>query len=235
MRVVPARRQAAPAPSRRTRPHSPCTRPLPCRSRDGQEGRQGPQLSFWGVATALSATVKARTSQVLTAVQGTDWRAELEVFQQASVRHACVRKHAAATATCQAWGMRWRRRAEARSRPCSPMRQPPAAAQGAKEDAEAVGKGADEAMHRALEAAEQLEHLPERLPSSAAALQARAEAASAAARARAGAGLAGLAGLGSKLVLGTHDLLEQIRWGSLPIRARCGTTAHAHSPVDEAS
>lgn len=39
--------------------------------------------SFWGVASALTATVKARTAEVLIAVQETDWRAELEAFQQA--------------------------------------------------------------------------------------------------------------------------------------------------------
>ena len=42
----------------------------------------GPAISFWGVASALTATVKARTAEVLTAVHDTDWRAELEAFQQ---------------------------------------------------------------------------------------------------------------------------------------------------------
>lgn len=84
--------------------------------------------------------------------------------------------------------------------------------QGAKEDAEAVGKGADIVMHKAKEAAEQLPTALEHLPGSAATLQARAEAAGTVARVQAGRSLAGLAGLGSKLVLGTHDLLEQIRW-----------------------
>lgn len=127
------------------------------------EDDDGTQLSFWGVASVLTATVKAKTTQVLTAVQETDWRAELEAFQQ-----------------------------------------------GAKEDAEAVGKGADIVMHKAKEAAEQLPTALEHLPGSAATLQARAEAAGTVARVQAGRSLAGLAGLGSKLVLGTHDLLEQI-------------------------
>lgn len=34
------------------------------------------------MASALTATVKAKTAEVLTAVQETDWRAELEAFQQ---------------------------------------------------------------------------------------------------------------------------------------------------------
>ncbi|KAI7842825.1 hypothetical protein COHA_003571 [Chlorella ohadii] len=133
-----------------------------------------PKLSFWGVAsalTAVTATVKAKTAEVLTAVQETDWRAELEAFQQ-----------------------------------------------GAKEDAAAVGKGADIVVHKAREAAEHLPtqldqlHLPAalHLPESATALQARAGAASAAAREKAEKGLASLGALGSKLVLGTHDLFEQI-------------------------
>lgn len=42
----------------------------------------GGNLSFWGVASVLTATVKAKTAEVLTAVQDTDWRAELEAFQQ---------------------------------------------------------------------------------------------------------------------------------------------------------
>ena len=100
---------------------------------------------------------------------------------------------------------------------------PPAARaavlQGAKEDAAAVGKGADIVVHKAREAAEHLPsqldqlHLPAglHLPESAAALQARAGAAGAAARQRAEQGLASLGALGSKLVLGTHDLFEQIR------------------------
>ena len=67
---------------------------------DGDDGdgntQGGPQLSFWGVASALTATVKAhtgdltatmraKTAEVLTAVQETDWRAELEAFQQVCV------------------------------------------------------------------------------------------------------------------------------------------------------
>lgn len=96
-------------------------------------------------------------------------------------------------------------------------------AQGAKDDAAAVGKGADVVVHKAREAAEhlpaQLEqlHLPAslHLPESAAALQARAGAASAVARQQAEKGLASLGALGSKLVLGTHDLFEQIRWEAL--------------------
>lgn len=79
-----------------------------------------------------------------------------------------------------------------------------------------VGAGADAAMHRAMEAAEHLpaslEGLPLQLPGDAAALKQKAEAASAAAKQRAEAGLASLGALGSKLVLGTHDLFEQIRW-----------------------
>ncbi|PRW60920.1 BSD domain-containing 1 [Chlorella sorokiniana] len=130
-----------------------------------------PKLSFWGVASALTASVKAKTAEVLTAVQETDWRAELEAFQQ-----------------------------------------------GAKEDAAAVGKGADVVVHKAREAAEHLPtkleqlHLPAslHLPDPAAALQARAGAASAVAREKAEKGLASLGALGSKLVLGTHDLFEQI-------------------------
>lgn len=48
-----------------------------------EQARGGPALSsFWGVASALTATVKAKTAEVLTAVQETDWRAELEAFQQ---------------------------------------------------------------------------------------------------------------------------------------------------------
>ena len=92
--------------------------------------------------------------------------------------------------------------------------------QGAKDDAAAVGKGADIVVHKAREAAEHLPsqldqlHLPAslHLPESAAALQARAGAASAVARQKAEKGLASLGALGSKLVLGTHDLFEQIRW-----------------------
>lgn len=52
------------------------------------EDDDGTQLSFWGVASVLTATVKAKTTQVLTAVQETDWRAELEAFQQASTQDA---------------------------------------------------------------------------------------------------------------------------------------------------
>ena len=48
-----------------------------------------PKLSFWGVASALTATVKARTAEVLTAVQETDWRAELEAFQQVGAWGSC--------------------------------------------------------------------------------------------------------------------------------------------------
>jgi hypothetical protein len=77
-----------------------------------------------------------------------------------------------------------------------------------------VSKGADAVVHRAREAAEQLPASLEGLPGGAAALQARAEAAAVAARARAGRGLANLAGLGSRLVLTTHDLFEQIRWAA---------------------
>ncbi|KAL4452621.1 hypothetical protein ABPG75_008283 [Micractinium tetrahymenae] len=127
----------------------------------------GGSLSFWGVASALTATVKARTAEVLTAVQETDWRAELEAFQQ-----------------------------------------------GAKEDAEAVTKGADAALHKAVAAAEHLPGALEHLPGTAGAalpvLQARAGAAAEAAKVQAGRSLANLAGLGSKIVLGTHDLFEQI-------------------------
>ncbi|PSC74272.1 BSD domain-containing 1 [Micractinium conductrix] len=123
--------------------------------------------SFWGVASVLTATVKAKTAEVLTAVKETDWRAELEAFQQ-----------------------------------------------GAKEDAEAVGKGADVVLHKAVAAAEQLPTALEHLPGTAGAalpgLQARAEKAAGVAKEQAGRGLAGLAGLGSKIVLGTHDLFEQI-------------------------
>lgn len=83
-----------------------------------------------------------------------------------------------------------------------------------------MGKGADAVVHRAKEAAEhlpatlehlprQLEHLPRQLDT--AALQARAGAAGAAAKQQAERGLASLGALGSKLVLGTHDLFEQIR------------------------
>ena len=64
----------------------------PCRSEEGEEdaaedggsdaAASGPALSFWSVASALTATVKARTVEVLTAVHDTDWRSELEAFQQ---------------------------------------------------------------------------------------------------------------------------------------------------------
>ena len=39
-------------------------------------------MSFWGVATALSATVRQQAAQVISAVQETDWRAELNAFQE---------------------------------------------------------------------------------------------------------------------------------------------------------
>ena len=50
-------------------------------SEDGEEAASGP-VSFWGVASALTATVKARTAEVLTAVQTTDWKAELAAFKE---------------------------------------------------------------------------------------------------------------------------------------------------------
>lgn len=98
--------------------------------------------------------------------------------------------------------------------------------QGAKEDAAAVGKGADIVVHKAREAAEHLPaqlqelHLPAslHLPESAATLQARAGMA----REKAEKGLASLGALGSKLVLGTHDLFEQIRWAHYRRLFACG-------------
>lgn len=72
-----------------------------------------------------------------------------------------------------------------------------------------MGKGADIVVHRAREAAEHL-------PGSAAALQAKAGVAGQVAKDKAEKGLASLAGLGSKIVLGTHDLFEQIRWVGAP-------------------
>ena len=94
----------------------------------------------------------------------------------------------------------------------------------------AVAEGADLVVHKAREAAEHAAehiHLPAglestldrargaaehmHLPGGAAALGAQAGAAGLAAKQRAERGLASLAGLGSKLVLGTHDLFEQIR------------------------
>lgn len=76
-------------------------------------------------------------------------------------------------------------------------------------------------MHRAKEAAEHLPATLEHLPGNAALLQARAGAAGAAAREQTKRGLAGLAGLGSKLVLSTHDLLEQIKCGHATVLPAC--------------
>ena len=68
-----------PPVSRRTEEGSPGAAGL---GGAGAAAAAAPKLSFWGVASALTATVKAKTAEVLTAVQETDWRAELEAFQQ---------------------------------------------------------------------------------------------------------------------------------------------------------
>ncbi len=215
-----------------------------CRAEEGGPSTAGsdapagaaPKLSFWGVAsalTAVTATVKAKTAEVLTAVQETDWRAELEAFQQVGAPAGSPVNSAAARCLGQPAAVARRlatsvgRQLDLISRAGHPSLHLPLherrmshLPQGAKEDAAAVGKGADIVVHKAREAAEHLPtqldqlHLPAalHLPESATALQARAGAASAAAREKAEKGLASLGALGSKLVLGTHDLFEQIRW-----------------------
>ncbi len=83
-----------PSPKLVSLPHASC-QALACREeetgegaeqaeKEGASGRTGGSsgLSFWGVASVLTATVKAKTAEVLTAVHDTDWRAELEAFQQ---------------------------------------------------------------------------------------------------------------------------------------------------------
>lgn len=148
-----------------------------------------------------------------------------------------------------------------------------------------MGKGADVAVHKALEAAEHLPASLEQLPGGAAAVAARAEAARQVAKEKVGGrvrrmckrgwgrakssrnawgvvwrrsagspkerahracaplpflpppqaerGLASLAGLGSKLVLGTHDLFEQIRHAA---RSACSTrSAPRHRYSDPAA
>lgn len=279
---------------------------------DGSSAGGGGGLSFWGVASVLTATVKAKTAEVLTAVQDTDWRAELEAFQQvgagmlqgaswkaagrdpgraAGVRLACTRSVGAAAHPFPLSCTLKQKEGPACIHQQVRLCLCPIGLQGAKEDAEAVTKGADAALHKAVAAAEHLPGALEQLPGSAGAalpvLQARAGAAAEAAKVQVGAAvsmlsnrqsaacwgpgcrwqlcrrrmscdsrfkvahalldfprvwecvrlpagcsvlrdppsppqvvqagrsLANLAGLGSKIVLGTHDLFEQIRWARL--------------------
>lgn len=90
--------------------HAPKHPLVPCSDAVEDEGEQAggsaaaPALrSFWGVASVLTATVKAKTAEVLTAVKETDWRAELEAFQQVSagrVRRWVLRRAGVQGCTC---------------------------------------------------------------------------------------------------------------------------------------
>jgi hypothetical protein len=79
----------------------------PCRNEEegadeDDSGPDGPQFSFWGAATALTATVKAQTAKVLSTVQDVDWREELEAFQLVrSLSQHCSVPFTHETAVCR--------------------------------------------------------------------------------------------------------------------------------------